>query len=241
MRTTGFDPLGGHRLVEIGAVELVNLSLTGQVFHSYLNPERAMPADAIAVHGLTAAFLADKPLFGAVADELLAFVGDAPLVAHNAGFDIAFLNAELKHAGKPPIVIYRAIDTLVLARRKRTGTCVMAKRPLHISEGFRSSNPRAQASTSFPFSGLNGSRSGTRSRRPRLRPELGGLGPRAVECDQTNTEPTRRYYHIPSWLGVPSSSARQALMVSSSLLTGCIVLFLLIAVTLRQRSKTDMR
>jgi hypothetical protein len=151
MRTTGFDPLGGHRLVEIGAVELVNLSLTGQVFHSYLNPERAMPADAIAVHGLTAAFLADKPLFGAVADELLAFVGDAPLVAHNAGFDIAFLNAELKHAGKPPIVIDRAIDTLVLARRKRTGTCVMAKRPLHISEGFRSSNPRAQASTSFPF------------------------------------------------------------------------------------------
>jgi hypothetical protein len=97
----------GHRVVEIGAVELINHSLSGHVFHSYVNPERVMPADAIAVHGLTDAFLADKPLFAAVADEFLAFVGDAPLVAHNAGFDIAFLNAELKRAAKPPIVIER--------------------------------------------------------------------------------------------------------------------------------------
>jgi DNA polymerase-3 subunit epsilon len=119
--TTGFDPLGGHRIVEIGAVELINHSLTGQVFHSYLNPERAMLADAIAVHGLTAALLADKPLFGVIADELLAFVGDAPLVAHNAGFDVAFLNAELKRAGKPPIAPERVVDTLVLARRKHPG------------------------------------------------------------------------------------------------------------------------
>jgi len=88
--------LAGHRMVEIEAVELVNRSLTGQTFHRYLCSQRAMPADALAVHGLTAEFLADKPLFGAVADEFRAFVGDAPLVAHNAGFDIAFLNAELK-------------------------------------------------------------------------------------------------------------------------------------------------
>jgi DNA polymerase III subunit epsilon len=119
--TTGFDPLGGHRIVEIGAVELIDHSLTDQVFHSYFNPERAMLADAIAVHGLTAALLADKPLFGAIADELLAFVGDAPLVAHNAGFDVAFLNAELKRAGKPPIAPERVVDTLVLARRKHPG------------------------------------------------------------------------------------------------------------------------
>jgi DNA polymerase-3 subunit epsilon len=95
------DPLGGHRIVEIGAVELVSRSLTGQTYHRYVCPQRAMPADALAVHGLTTEFLADKPLFGAVADEFLAFVGDAPLVAHNAGFDI-FLNAALKRAAKPP-------------------------------------------------------------------------------------------------------------------------------------------
>jgi DNA polymerase III subunit epsilon len=86
--TTGLDPLDGHRVVEIGAVELVNRSSSGQTFHRYLCPERSMPADAV---------------FGDVADEFLAFVGDAPLVAHNAGFDIAFLNAELKRAAKPAI------------------------------------------------------------------------------------------------------------------------------------------
>jgi DNA polymerase III epsilon subunit family exonuclease len=90
--TTGFDPLGGHRVVEIGAVELLDRSPTGRTFHRYLNPERDMPADAFALHGLTAAFLADKPLFAAIADEFLEFVGDAP---HNAGFDIAFLNADV--------------------------------------------------------------------------------------------------------------------------------------------------
>src|SRR6516225_1571817 len=119
--TTGLDPSEGHRVVEIGAVELVNRSLTGETFHCYLCPQRVMPADAVAVHGLTGAFLADKPLFAAVADEFLVFVGDAPLVAHNAGFDIAFLNAELKGAGKPPIAPERVIDTLVLARRKHPG------------------------------------------------------------------------------------------------------------------------
>jgi DNA polymerase III subunit epsilon len=119
--TTGLDPLAGHRVVEIGAVELVDRAPTGRTFHRYLNPERDMPADAVAVHGLTAEFLADKPPFEYVADEFLAFVGDAPLVAHNAGFDIGFLNAELKRAGKPPIATERVVDTLVLARRKHPG------------------------------------------------------------------------------------------------------------------------
>ena len=119
--TTGLDPLNGDRIVEIGAVELVDHSPTGRTFHSYLNPERTEPADAVAVHGLTTEFLADKPLFADVADELLAFLGDAPLVAHNAGFDIAFLNAELKRAAKPTIATERVVDTLVLARRKHPG------------------------------------------------------------------------------------------------------------------------
>jgi DNA polymerase III subunit epsilon len=123
--TTGFDPLGGHRIVEIGAVELVDHSPTGRTFHRYLYPQRAMPADAVAVHGLTAEFLADKPLFGDVAEEFLAFVGEAPLVAHNADFDIAFLNAELKRAAKPPIATERVIDTLVLARRKHAGSLTL--------------------------------------------------------------------------------------------------------------------
>jgi DNA polymerase III epsilon subunit-like protein len=119
--TTGLDPLNADRVVEIGAVELIDRSPTGRTFHRYVCPERAVPADALAVHGLTAEFLADKPLFGAVADEFLAFVGDAPLVAHNAGFDIAFLNAELTRVAKPPIAAERVIDTLVLAPRKHPG------------------------------------------------------------------------------------------------------------------------
>jgi DNA polymerase-3 subunit epsilon len=94
--TTGLDPLNGDRVVEIGAVEVVDHKPTGRTFHRYLRPERAVPSDAVAVHGLTAEFLAEKPLFADVTDELLAFIGDASLVAHNAVFDIAFLNAELK-------------------------------------------------------------------------------------------------------------------------------------------------
>jgi DNA polymerase III subunit epsilon len=119
--TTGLDPLDGHRVVEIGAVELINRTPTGRTFHRYLNPERAVPADAVAVHGLTAEFLADQPPFDHVADEFLAFIGDAPLVAHNAGFDIVFLNTELKRAAKPPIATERVVDTLVLARRQHAG------------------------------------------------------------------------------------------------------------------------
>jgi len=119
--TTGFDPLTGHRVVEIGCLELFNHMATGKEFHAYLNPERDMPSEAEAVHGLSNAFLADKPLFAAVADAMLAFIGDSPIVAHNAGFDMAFINAELKRAGKVPLPADRAIDTVTLARRKFPG------------------------------------------------------------------------------------------------------------------------
>src|SRR5207253_8674269 len=92
--TTGLDPLAGHRLIEIGCIELVNRIPSGQFFHRYLNPERDVPEEAIAVHGLSTEFLRDKPRFAEVADELMVFIGDAPLVAHNAQFDLGFLNTE---------------------------------------------------------------------------------------------------------------------------------------------------
>jgi DNA polymerase-3 subunit epsilon len=119
--TTGLDPFQGHRLVEIGCVELLNRIPTGQTFHRYLNPERDMPEEAFAVHGLTDGFLKDKPLFAEVADELVAFLGEAPLVIHNAGFDVGFLNAELERVGRPLIARERMIDTLMIARRKHPG------------------------------------------------------------------------------------------------------------------------
>jgi DNA polymerase III subunit epsilon len=119
--TTGLDPFAGHRVVEIGCVELFNRIPTGQSFHRYLNPERDMPAEAAEVHGLTAEFLKDKQLFAEIADEFLAFVGEAPLIAHNASFDIAFLNAELERANKSLISRERIVDTLLLARRKHPG------------------------------------------------------------------------------------------------------------------------
>jgi DNA polymerase-3 subunit epsilon len=119
--TTGLDPYQGHRLVEIGCIELVNRIPSGQTFHRYLNPERDMPAEAFAVHGLSADFLRDKPPFAEIADELIAFIGDAPLVAHNAMFDLGFLNAELERARKPLVIRERLIDTLLLARRKHPG------------------------------------------------------------------------------------------------------------------------
>jgi DNA polymerase-3 subunit epsilon len=114
--TTGFDPHGGDRMVEIGCVEMVNRVLTGESYHCYYNPQRSMPASAQAVHGLGDAFLADKPLFGGKADELLAFVGDSPLVAHNAKFDFGFLNHELMLCGRVEISLDRMIDTLAMAR-----------------------------------------------------------------------------------------------------------------------------
>jgi DNA polymerase-3 subunit epsilon len=116
--TTGLDPLEGHRLVEIGCIELVNRMPSGQHFHRYVNPERDIPAEAFAVHGLSAEFLNGKPRFIEIADELLTFLGDAPLVAHNAVFDLGFLNVELERAGKMPVGRERLIDTLLLARRK---------------------------------------------------------------------------------------------------------------------------
>ena len=119
--TTGLDPLDGHRLVEIGCIELVNRIPSGQTFHRYFNPERGMPAEAFAVHGLSDDFLKDKPLFAEVADDLIAFLGDAPLVIHNASFDLGFLNAELERAGRPLLGRERLVDTLLIARRKHPG------------------------------------------------------------------------------------------------------------------------
>ena len=119
--TTGLDPLRGDRLVEIGCVELFNRMPTGVTFHRYFNPEREMAAEAFAVHGLSTEFLADKPFFHEVVDEFLAFIGDAPLVIHNASFDISFINAELDRLKRPPILRERLVDTLLLARRKHPG------------------------------------------------------------------------------------------------------------------------
>src|SRR6266516_5418308 len=119
--TTGLDPFQGHRLVEIGCIELINRIPTGQSFHRYLNPEREMPAEAVSIHGLSIEFLKDKPFFAEIADELLAFIGDAPIIAHNALFDLTFLNAELERAGKLLVARERMLDTLLLARRKYPG------------------------------------------------------------------------------------------------------------------------
>ena len=119
--TTGLDPLCGDRLVEIGCVEIFNRMPTGQTFHRHINPERDIPAEAFAVHGLSTQFLASKPLFAEVVDEFLDFIADAPLVIHNASFDISFINAELDRIKRPAILRERLVDTLLLARRKHPG------------------------------------------------------------------------------------------------------------------------
>ncbi|MEX0760337.1 MAG: DNA polymerase III subunit epsilon [Tistlia sp.] len=119
--TTGLDPKGGHRIVEIGCVELINHLPSGVTFHAYVNPERDMPEDALRVHGITAEFLADKPCFAEVAAEFLAFIGGDPLVIHNAAFDVAFLNAELQRLGHPALPLERAVDTVQIARRRFPG------------------------------------------------------------------------------------------------------------------------
>jgi DNA polymerase-3 subunit epsilon len=120
--TTGLDPLQGDRLVEIGCIELVNGFPTGKVFHRYLNPERDMPEAAFRIHGLSVDFLKNKPRFAEVAEELVLFLGDdARLVAHNAIFDLGFLNAELDRVGKMSVSRDRLVDTLMLARRKHPG------------------------------------------------------------------------------------------------------------------------
>jgi DNA polymerase-3 subunit epsilon len=119
--TTGLDPLRGDRLVEIGCVEIFNRMPTGQVYHCHINPQRDMPLEAFNVHGLSAEFLSTKPLFHEVVDAFLEFIGDAPLVIHNASFDMGFINAELERIKRPAISRDRVVDTLMLARRKHPG------------------------------------------------------------------------------------------------------------------------
>jgi DNA polymerase-3 subunit epsilon len=119
--TTGLDPKTGDRMVEIGCIEMVNRVTTGQTFHAYCNPDRPMPAQAEAVHGLSEAFLSDKPRFHEHAAGLLEFIGESPLVAHNAGFDFAFLNAELEICGLEPVCRTRMVDTIALAKVRHPG------------------------------------------------------------------------------------------------------------------------
>ncbi len=122
--TTGLEPEQGHRIIEIGCVEMINRRLTGRTFHHYLNPERDIDPGAQEVHGLSAAFLSDKPMFGDVAEDLVAFVGDAELVIHNAPFDVGFLDAEFARLGPEPTRVQElcpVLDTLVLAREMHPG------------------------------------------------------------------------------------------------------------------------
>jgi len=119
--TTGFDPKTGDRMVEIGCIEMINRVTTGRTFHAYFNPCRPMPAEAEAVHGLSDAFLADKPLFSALVHDLLAFIEDSPMIAHNAGFDFNFINAELAMCDLPPVCRSRMVDTVALAKIRHPG------------------------------------------------------------------------------------------------------------------------
>lgn len=119
--TTGLNPKSGDRVVEIGCVEMINHIATDNVFHVYINPERDMPAGAFKVHGLSEEFLRKHDVFAKIVDDFLAFIGDSPLVIHNAQFDIGFLNAELKRLGKDPLDMARTIDTVPMARKKFPG------------------------------------------------------------------------------------------------------------------------
>ncbi len=119
--TTGLSPAGGDRMVEIGCVEMINRVETGRTFHAYFNPERPMPSEAEAVHGLGETFLSDKPRFTDTVEQLLEFIGDAPLIAHNATFDFGFLNNELQRCSRDPVCLSRMICTLVLARSRHPG------------------------------------------------------------------------------------------------------------------------
>ncbi|MBL6852002.1 MAG: DNA polymerase III subunit epsilon [Alphaproteobacteria bacterium] len=119
--TTGFEPADGHRIVEIGVVELVDHLPTGASRQFYLHPERLVPVESQRIHGLTDEFLADKPKFAEIVEELLDFIGDAPLVIHNASFDLKFMNSELHRVGRPPLPYARAIDTVEIAKNKLPG------------------------------------------------------------------------------------------------------------------------
>ena len=119
--TTGISPRDGHRIIEIGALELMHHLPTGRKLHLYVNPEREIDDGAVTVHGITSDFLADKPVFADIVDEFLAFVGDDPMVIHNASFDMGFLNAELKRLDRPVLPMAQSIDTLMMARKKFPG------------------------------------------------------------------------------------------------------------------------
>lgn len=119
--TTGLSPLNGDRVVEIGCIELFNRCETGRTFHSYFNPGRDMPPEAEAVHGLSAKFLSDKPAFADMVEDLLMFIGEAPMIAHNAAFDFGFINHELGQCGRPSVCMSRMVDTLAIARQKFPG------------------------------------------------------------------------------------------------------------------------
>jgi DNA polymerase III subunit epsilon len=120
--TTGMDPYSGHRIIEIGCIEMISRARTGKFFHTYLNPERDVPIEAERVHGISTQFLLDKPVFSEKVDQFLEFVGDARLVIHNASFDMRFLNAELEKCGFAPIAFERATDTVLMARKKFPGS-----------------------------------------------------------------------------------------------------------------------
>ena len=119
--TTGLNPATGDRMVEIGCIEMFNRVETGRTFHAYFNPERPMPTEAEAVHGLSDTFLSDKPSFADKVEDLLEFIGDSPLIAHNASFDFGFLNHELQRCARDPVCMSRMIDTLMMARSKHPG------------------------------------------------------------------------------------------------------------------------
>ena len=119
--TTGLNPLGGHRVVEIGCIELDNHVATDKTFHKYINPERDMPEAAFAVHGLSEEFLGGQPLFADIADDFLDFIGESTLIIHNASFDMGFINAELARLGRDAVPMSRAVDTVAMARKKFPG------------------------------------------------------------------------------------------------------------------------
>src|ERR1700681_1085094 len=201
--TTGLDPLRGDRLVEIGCVEILNRMPTGQTFHRPLNPERAMPAEAFAVHGLSSEFLADKPFFAEVVEDFLEFIADAPLVIHNASFDISFINAELDRIKRPPIARERLVDTLLLARRKHPG---VSHRLDHLCRRYAIDNSRrskhgalldaellaevyidligARQSQLILAAEISDTRAGGYGEMPR-RPRAEPLAPRVTEADRT--------------------------------------------------------
>lgn len=122
--TTGLDPKSGHRIIEIGMIEMIDKVLTGEKFHFYINPERDVPIEAYRIHGISTEFLCDKPLFSAISEEFLHFISDSTLVIHNASFDMKFINHELSIINKPSIDMSNVIDTLLIARKKFPGAKV---------------------------------------------------------------------------------------------------------------------